>query len=83
MKCPNCNTELVPGDVFFKKSLTNFAIFGFGSKDLIMTTNQGDDISLLEASERASAMFCEECGIAVIATEKGRVSALKKNETGA
>jgi len=81
MNCPNCNTDLIPGDAFFKKSLTNFALFGFGSKDLVMTTNAGDDIFLLAASERASAMFCEECGITVIATEKGRVSALrKKNE---
>ena len=54
MNCPNCNTDLIPGDAFFKKSLTNFALFGFGSKDLVMTTNAGDDIFLLAASERAS-----------------------------
>ena len=76
MKCPNCNGPLIPGEVFFKKSVGNFLVFGFGSKDLVMSTEGGEEAILLAASETAAVQFCEECGVAVIATEKGRVSAL-------
>ncbi|MEO6001754.1 MAG: hypothetical protein ABIZ04_04090 [Opitutus sp.] len=80
MKCPNCNGPLVAGEVFFRKSLGNILLFGFfGSKDLVMATREGDEATLLNSSERAAVQFCEECGVAVIATEKGRVSALGKD----
>src|SRR5438552_3636170 len=73
MKCPNCNGPLVAGEVFFKKSLGNLLMFGFfGSKDLMMATPEGEEVRLLAASETAAVQFCEECGVAVIATEKGR-----------
>ena len=58
----------------------NFLVFGFGSKDLVMTTHAGEDFMLLGASETAAAQFCGECGVAVIATEKGRVSAVHRTD---
>ena len=80
MKCPNCNGLLVPGEAFFRKSVGNFLVFGFGSKNLIMRTREGEEFELLAASETAAVQFCGECGVAVIATEKGRVSALESKE---
>lgn len=70
----------MPGDVSFRKSVGNFLLFGFGSKNLVMTMEEREEIVLLWASETAAAQFCEECGVAVIATEKGRASALEEDK---
>ena len=78
MKCPCCSSELVPGEAFFKKSGSDFVAFGLGSEDLRMKTESGDEFLLLSASEKAAVQFCNECGVAVIATEKGRKSAVRK-----
>jgi hypothetical protein len=81
MKCPNCGDELVGGEAFFKKSAADFVAFGLGSEDLRMKTEKGDEFLLLAASEKAPAQFCRECGVAVLATEKGRRSAMRKPQS--
>jgi hypothetical protein len=43
-----------------------------------MKTEVGEDFLLLSASEKAAAQFCRQCGVAVIATEKGLRSAVRK-----
>jgi len=78
MKCPNCSAGLVPGEAFFKKSGADFVVFGLGAEDLRMKTETGEEFPLLAASERAAVQFCRECGVAVLATEKGRKSAARK-----
>lgn len=78
MKCPNCGEDLVPGEAFFEKSGSDFVAFGLGSEDLRMKTESGEEFLLLSASEKAAAQYCRECGVAVLATEKGRTSAVRK-----
>lgn len=78
MKCPNCESNLISGEAYFRKSTSDFAVFGLGSEDLRMKTESDSDILLLSASERTAAQFCEECGVVVIATEKGKKSAVRK-----
>lgn len=80
MHCPNCQGPLIAGEAFFKKSAADFAIFGLGAEDLRMKTATGDILLLLTATEKAAAQFCPECGVAVIATEKGRRPAVKRRE---
>lgn len=78
MNCPNCAGELLAGEVFFKKSAADFVVFGLGSEDLRMRSQAGQEFLLLSASEKAAVQFCRECGVAVIATEKGRRPAARK-----
>lgn len=78
MNCPNCNTQLVPGEAFFKKSGHDFAVFGLGSEDLRMKTDAGEELLLLGTAEKTAAQFCRECGVVVIATEKGRRPAIRR-----
>jgi predicted RNA-binding Zn-ribbon protein involved in translation (DUF1610 family) len=78
MKCPNCDGPLVAGEAFFRKSATDFVAFGLGSEDLRMKTDAGEEFLLLAAAEKTAAQFCPECGVAVIATEKGRRPAVRK-----
>jgi hypothetical protein len=66
------------GEAFFKKSVADFATFGLGSEDLRMRSETGKEILLLGSSEKSAAKFCDECGVVVIATEKGRRSAVRK-----
>jgi hypothetical protein len=77
MKCPNCNAELVPGEAFFKKAGSDLMAFGLGSEDLRMKS-EGGEFLLLSSSEKAAGQFCRECGVVVLATEKGRRSAVRK-----
>lgn len=78
MKCPNCDSPLLVGEAFFKKSVPDFVAFGLGAADLRMKSEEGDEFLLLSASEKAAVQFCRECGVAVVATEKGRRSAARK-----
>lgn len=78
MNCPNCKNPMIDGEARFRKSASDFAAFGLGSADLWMTKATGGNELLLVSTEKAAAKFCEECGVAVIATEKGRRSAVKK-----
>jgi len=78
MKCPNCQGDLIAGEVFFKKSLTDFAVFGLGSEDLRMKTESGEELLLLGASDRRAAQYCRDCGVAIVATETGKRSAARK-----
>ncbi|WED65257.1 hypothetical protein PXH66_00115 [Synoicihabitans lomoniglobus] len=80
MKCPNCDAPLISGESVFKKNASDFVVFGFGSVNLKMKTDDGEDLLLLDASEKSAAQFCRECGVVVIATEKGRRSAVRKAE---
>lgn len=80
MNCPNCNGPLLTGEAFFKKPLTDLAVFGLGAEDLRMKSDEGEDFLLLSASEKTAVQFCLECGVAVIATEKGRRSAIRKKQ---
>lgn len=81
MNCPNCHGLLQPGEAFFKKPLTDLAVHGLGSKDLHMQTEKGADFLLLAATDKAAAQFCPECAVVVIATEKGRRSALRSSRS--
>jgi hypothetical protein len=72
---------MIAGEAAFKKSAADFVVFGLGSEDLRMKTESGEDILLLTASEKTAAQFCRECGVAVIATEKGRRSAIRTNKS--
>jgi repressor LexA len=81
MKCPNCGGSLLAGEAYFKKSGADFAVFGPGAENLRMRSESGDDILLLTASEKAAAQFCRECGVVVIASEKGRRPAVRKSQT--
>jgi hypothetical protein len=81
MNCPNCNGPLIAGEIYFKKSASDFVAFGLGAEDLRMRTDAGDEILLLSSVEKTAAQFCRECGVAVIATEKGRRPAVKKSES--
>lgn len=78
MKCPNCSGELIAGEAYFRKSGADFMVFGLGSEDLRMKTDRGEDFLLLSASEKMAAQFCGECGVALIATEKGKRTAVRK-----
>ena len=78
MNCPVCNQALEAGETYFKKSATDFAAFGLGSENLRMKTDTGKDLFLLAPPEKAAAQFCHECGVVVIATERGRRSAARK-----
>ena len=78
MICPNCSNSLVPGEAYFRKAADDLATFGVGAEDLRMKIDGGEDFLLLSASERGAAQFCQECGVVVIATEKGRRSAVRK-----
>lgn len=79
MKCPNCDGPLVGGETYSKKSASDTAVFGAGWCDLWMKTDDtGEQMLLLLSSEKNAAQFCRECGVAVIATEKGRRSAARK-----
>jgi predicted RNA-binding Zn-ribbon protein involved in translation (DUF1610 family) len=78
MNCPNCSGELIAGEALFKKSTADFVVFGLGSEDLRMKCEDGQELLLLSSSEKAAAQFCRECGVAVIATEKGRRTAARK-----
>lgn len=81
MKCPNCSGPLLSGEAFFKKSAHDFAAFGLGSEDLRMKTDGGDELLLLSSSAKTAAQFCRECGVVVIATEKGRRPAIRKADS--
>jgi hypothetical protein len=81
MNCPNCSGPLAAGETYFKKSAPDFVVFGLGSEDLRMRTDAGDEILLLSAAEKTAAQFCRECGVVVIATEKGKKSAVRKAES--
>jgi hypothetical protein len=78
MNCPNCGTLLSRGEVYFKKAVADLVAFGLGGEDLRIKTEVGEDLLLLSSSERAAGQFCGECGVIVIATEKGRRSAVRK-----
>ncbi len=79
MKCPNCSGPLLSGEAFSKKSASDVAVFGLGWSDLWMRSDQnGDEVLLLRSTEKNAALFCRECGVVVIATEKGRRSAARK-----
>lgn len=78
MKCPNCHAALVPGEAYFRKSGADLATFGLGAEDLRMKSEAGEDILLLSAAEKTAAQFCRECGVAVLATGKGRRPAARK-----
>jgi hypothetical protein len=78
MNCPNCNGPLVAGEAFFKKSISDFVVFGLGSEHLHMKIDGGEELLLLSPSEKAAVQFCRECGVAVVATERGRRSAVRK-----
>ena len=79
MNCPLCDTLLIPGEAYFRKSATDFISFGLGSEDLRMRRDDGlPDIPLLYSSEKTAAQYCEECGVVVVATQKGRRSAVRK-----
>lgn len=78
MICPNCQAALLPGEAYFRKSGADFVVFGLGAEDLRMRSEQGDEFLLLSPSEKAAAQFCRECGVVVIATEKGRQSAVRR-----
>lgn len=80
MTCPNCGGLLVAGEAFFKKSAGDFLVFGLGAEDLRMKTDAGEDFLLLSSAEKAAAQFCQDCGVVVLATEKGRRSAARKRE---
>ena len=81
MNCPNCQGALITGEAFFKKSTADFMVFGLGSEDLRMKPDDGNQLLLLSSSEKAAAQFCHECGVVVIATEKGRRSAARKSQS--
>lgn len=66
------------GEAHFKKSASDLAAFGLGWADLWMKRSGGGDDLLLVSTDKAAAKFCQECGVAVIATEKGRRSAVRK-----
>ena len=78
MICPNCAGPLIAGEAYFKKSGSDFVAFGLGAEDLRMRSEFGDDILLLTAAEKAAAQFCRECGVVIVATEKGGRSAVRK-----
>ena len=80
MTCPNCSGSLVGGEAFFKKSGADLVMFGLGAEDLRMRSESGEEILLLTVSEKAAAQFCRECGVVVIATEKGRRSAARRTQ---
>lgn len=81
MNCPNCSGELLAGEAYFKKSAADFVAFGLGSEDLRMKSEAGEEFLLLSASEKTAVQFCRECGVAIIATERGRRSAARRMET--
>jgi predicted RNA-binding Zn-ribbon protein involved in translation (DUF1610 family) len=78
MKCPNCNGDLIRGETFFKKSISDLMAFGLGAEDLRMKREDGVEILLLSSSEKAATQFCPECGVAVIATGMGKRPAARK-----
>ena len=78
MNCPNCTGEMDAGEAFFKKSAADFAVFGLGSEDLRMKRDDGVELLLLTSSEKVAAQLCRECGVPVIATERGRRTAARK-----
>lgn len=80
MNCPNCHGPLLAGEAFFRKSVVDRAVFGLGTEDLRMKSDGGEDFLLLAASEKTAAQFCRECGVAVIATEKGRRPAVRRKQ---
>lgn len=78
MRCPNYDGSLQPGEAYFEKSGADLMVYGLGSEDLRMRQDDGPEILLLSAADKAAAQFCAECGVVVIATEKGRRSAVRK-----
>ena len=80
MNCPNCGEALEPGEAYFKKAVAEFLVSGAGAEDLRMKTQRSGDFLLLSPHEKTAAQFCHECGVVVIATEKGRRSAVRRVE---
>ena len=78
MNCPNCSGPLVAGEAFFRKAVSDFVVFGLGSENLRMKIDGGEVLLLFSSSEKAAVQFCRECGVAVLATERGRRPAVRK-----
>lgn len=78
MKCPNCHAPLSSGEAYFKKSGVDFLASGQGAEDLRMRRDSGEDFILLAPAEKAAALFCDECGVVVLATGRGKVPAAKR-----
>lgn len=68
------------GEAHFKKSASDFVAFGLGWADLWMKRSGGGEDLLLVSTDKAAAKFCPECGVALIATEKGRRPGARKIE---